>query len=248
MARLTERVAIVTGGGGGLGKDISLALAREGAKTVLAGRRGERLEAAAREITDAGGSALAVRTDVTREDDVVRLFERAMEAFGRVDILVNNAGTGSGNKPTVEVSLEEWQSVLATNLTGPFLCAREAMKIMIAQRGGRIINIGSISAKTPRPNSLSYSTTKLGLEGLTRSLCLDGRPFNIAASIIHLGATDTLDGFGGERLHERLPGAYRLRPADVAEIVVNMVALPERANVFELTIMPVDQPSFIGRG
>lgn len=248
MAGLSGQVAVITGGGGGLGRDIALALAGAGAATVLAGRRAERIDGTAGDITEAGGTALAVQTDVTREGDVGRLFARTMEDFGRVDILINNAGTGSGNKRFVDLSLEEWETVLATNLTGPFLCSRQAMGIMIAQGGGRIVNIGSISAKTPRPNSATYTTTKLGLEGLTRSLCLDGRAHNISASIIHLGATDTLDGFGSERMHERLPGGYRLRPADVAQVVLHMVTLPAQANIFDITLMPVDQPSFIGRG
>ncbi len=247
MTGLKGQVAIVTGGGG-LGKDIALTLAGAGAATVLAGRRAERIEGAQAEITDGGGRALAVQTDVTREENVINLFEKAVEAFDRVDILVNNAGTGSGNRVFVDLSLAEWGEVLATNLTGPFLCSREAMRVMIPQKTGRIVNIGSISAKTPRPNSASYTTTKLGLEGLTRSLCLDGREHNISASIIHLGATDTLGGFGSERMHERLPGGYRLRPPDVAEIILNMVSLPGMANIFDLTVLTVDQPSFISRG
>lgn len=247
MQQLQDRVAVITGASGGLGRTIARAYAQEGARTVLAARRADRLDSVAQDIRDGGGTALAVPTDVTIEADITGLFERTIEAFGRVDILVNNAGITT-NIPTEEIDLETWRNVLDVNITGAFLCSREALKTMKGQKSGRIINIGSIAAKAPRPNSAPYTTTKHALEGLTRSLALDGRAHGIAASIIHLGATDTGDGFGSQREDERTRNDYRLEPSDVARIAVMMAALPAGANVFELTVLPVEQPSFIGRG
>ncbi len=247
MRQLKDRVAIVTGASGGLGKTIAQAFAAEGAKTVLASRNTENMAAVVKSIEEAGGTALAVQTDLRIEADIVGLFERTMKEFGTLDILVNNAGITT-NKPTDEIDLEVWQNVLSVNLTGAFLCSREALKIMKPQRRGRIINIGSIAAKTPRPNSAPYTTTKYALEGLTRSLARDGREYGISASIITLGATDTGGGFGTARKNERADDAYRMDAEDIGRIAVMIAALPQMANIFDLTVLPVDQPSFIGRG
>ena len=247
MAELEGRVAVVTGASGGLGRAIAEALAEAGAKTVVAARRADQLAAVADGITSAGGTALAVTCDVTDESDVIRLFASVDEAYGRVDVLVNNAGITT-NIPTEDIPLEVWRRVLDVNITGAFLCARAAIKTMKRTGGGRIINIGSISAKTPRPDGAPYATTKLALEGLTRSLALDGRAHGIAASIIHLGATWTGQGFGSMRAGEARPDTDWLDPADVARVAVMMAALPAEANVFDLTVLPVAQPSFIGRG
>ncbi len=247
MPELDDRVAVVTGASGGLGRAIAEAFADAGARTVLAARRADKLAAVADGIGAAGGTALAVTCDVTVESDVAGLFAAVDEAYGRVDVLVNNAGITT-KIATEDIPLEVWRNVLDVNITGAFLCAREALRSMKRTGGGRIINIGSISAKTPRPHSAPYTTTKHALEGLTRSLALDGREHGIAASIIHLGATYTGQGFGGARADETTSDAYQLDAADVARIAVMMAALPAEANVFELTVLPVAQTSFIGRG
>ncbi len=247
MPGLDDRVAIVTGASGGLGRAIAEAFAAAGAKTVLAARRADKLAEVAEAIAAAGGTALAVRCDVTDEDDVAGLFAAIDEAHGRVDVLVNNAGITT-KIATEDIPLEVWRNVLDVNITGAFLCAREALTRMKRQGGGRIINIGNISAKTPRPDSAPYTTTKHALEGLTRSLALDGRAHGIAASIIHLGATHTGQGFGGARADETTSDDYQLDVADVARLAVMMAALPAGANVFDLTVLPVAQTSFIGRG
>ncbi|MAF49067.1 MAG: hypothetical protein CMM10_12450 [Rhodospirillaceae bacterium] len=247
MARLEGRIAVITGASGGLGKYISRAYAGAGASVVLAARNAAKLEAVAEGIRDEGGAALAIPTDVTQEGDVVSLFQKAGDVHGRVDILVNNAGISS-NMPTDEIPLDFWKQVIDTNITGAFLCSREALKRMKQQNDGRIINIGSIASKTPRPNSAPYTTTKHALKGLTASLARDGREFGITASIIILGATDTGDGFGASREAERADDQYRLEPADVADIAVMIAALPQMANVFDLTVLPANQPSFIARG
>jgi NAD(P)-dependent dehydrogenase (short-subunit alcohol dehydrogenase family) len=187
--QLTDRVAIVTGASHGLGRGIAEALARAGAKTVLAARRTEALEDVASGIRQAGGVAMPVATDVTREEQVYRLFDKVQGTYGRLDILVNNAGVAA-HKPIEDITLGYWQEVLDVNLTAAFLCSREAIKVMKGQvpQGGRIINIGSVSAKTPRPDSLPYTATKFALQGMTHQLTMDGRKYGVVASILHPGA------------------------------------------------------------
>ena len=248
MRELKGKVAIVTGSGGGLGEAVATGFAEAGISVVLAGRRYEKIASVADRIKAAGGSAHAQKTDVKSEEDVKALFAAAIETFGRLDILVNNAGVGSSKFETEDLPFELWNNVIDTNLTGAFLCSREALKIMKPQRGGRIINIGSIAALTPRAHSAPYTASKAGLEGLTRSLALDGRAYNVAASIMHLGSIHTLDGFSKDRPSERKSTDYRLEPTDIARTVLLMVSLPERATIFELTMLPIEQPSFIGRG
>ena len=243
MGQLQEQVAVITGANSGIGARIAAAFASEDARTVLAARRRDRLEALAEEIQGAGGRALVVSTDVTDEAQVAALFQKTTDAFGRVDILVNNAGiVGAG--PTEELSLEVWQRVLDVNLTGAFLCSREALRIMRPRRSGRIINIGSVSAKVPRADSAAYTTSKFGLEGLTRSLALDARSSGIAVSILHPGNTVTPIWRGREEI-ARKEGA--MSPDDVARIVVMMATLPPELNLLEGVILPVSMP-FVGRG
>ena len=243
MGQLQEQVAVITGASSGIGARIAAAFASEDARTVLAARRRDRLEALAEEIQGAGGRALVVSTDVTDEAQVAALFQKTTDAFGRVDILVNNAGiVGAG--PTEELSLEVWQRVLDVNLTGAFLCSREALRIMRPRRSGRIINIGSVSAKVPRADSAAYTTSKFGLEGLTRSLALDARSSGIAVSILHPGNTVTPIWRGREEI-ARKEGA--MSPDDVARIVVMMATLPPELNLLEGVILPVSMP-FVGRG
>jgi NAD(P)-dependent dehydrogenase (short-subunit alcohol dehydrogenase family) len=245
LKQLQDRVAIVTGASQGIGKAIARAFALEGAKVVMASRSGELLTAAANEITGEGGAAFPIATDVRVETDVVKLFATTKDRHGRLDILVNNAGVTT-NKPTDELPLSEWQRVVDTNLTGAFLCSREALKIMKSQSSGRIISIGSISSITPRPSGVAYAATKLALEGLTRSIALDYRQYNIGASIIHLGATAS--GWMKVRPEDATGPEYHLPLADVGRLAVFMASLPTEANMFETTILPIQQRSFIGRG
>ncbi len=243
MGQLQDQVSVITGASSGIGERVAAAFAAEGAATVLAARRRERLEAAAEKIQEAGGRALVVSTDVTDEAQVAKLFQKTDDAFGRVDILVNNAGIG-GAGPTEELSLEVWQKVLDVNLTGAFLCSREALRIMRPRRSGRIINIGSVSAKVPRPDSAAYTTSKFGLEGLTRSLALDARSNGIAVSILHPGNTATPIWQGREEI-AREEGA--MSPDDIARIVVMMATLPPELNLLEGVVLPLSMP-FVGRG
>ena len=243
MGQLQEQVAVITGASSGIGARIGATFASEDARTVLAARRRDRLEALAEEIQGAGGRALVVSTDVTDEAQVAALFQKTTDAFGRVDILVNNAGIG-GAGPTEELSLEVWQRVLDVNLTGAFLCSREALRIMRPRRSGRIINIGSVSARVPRPDSAAYTTSKFGLEGLTRSLALDARRDGIAVSILHPGNTSTPLWRGREEI-ARKEGT--MSPEDIARILVLMATLPPELNLLEGVVLPVSMP-FVGRG
>jgi NAD(P)-dependent dehydrogenase (short-subunit alcohol dehydrogenase family) len=243
MLQLQDQVAVITGASSGIGQSIALAYAAEGARVVLASRNQQRLEAVAGEIRAAGGRATVTPTDVTVEDQVVNLFSQAATVLGRVDILVNNAGTSRG-APTRELSLETWQRVIDVNLTGAFLCSREALKIMVPQRSGRIINIGSVSAKVPRPNAAPYTASKFGLEGLTRSLALDAREHGIAVSILHPGNTATRIWEGRENI-ARQEGV--VSPDDIARAAVMIAALPPDVNMLESIVLPVGMP-FLGRG
>jgi NAD(P)-dependent dehydrogenase (short-subunit alcohol dehydrogenase family) len=245
MKQLENRVAIVTGASKGIGKAIAQAFAAEGAKVALAARSRADIEAVAGEISGKGGSALPVATDITVEADIVNLFKTVVDRHGRLDILVNNAGITLG-KPTDQIELRDWQRVIDTNLTGAFLCSREALKIMKPQKSGRIISIGSISSITPRTNGAAYAATKLALEGLTRSIALDYREYNIGASIIHLGATAS--SWMKVRPEEAVGPEYHLALDDVGRLAVFMASLPTEANMFETTILPIQQRSFIGRG
>jgi len=242
---LTGKVALVTGASKGIGKAIARAFTMEGASVVIAARDRAALDAVASEIAHHGGAVLAAPTDITVEADVVGLFKAAVDRHGRLDILVNNAGITLG-MPTDQIPLNRWQKVIDTNLTGAFLCCREALKIMKPQKSGRIINIGSISSITPRANGAAYAATKLALEGLTRSIALDYREYNIGASIIHLGATAT--SWMKVRPEEATGPEYHLQLDDVGRLATFMASLPTEANMFETTILPIQQRSFIGRG
>jgi NAD(P)-dependent dehydrogenase (short-subunit alcohol dehydrogenase family) len=243
MEALTGRVAIVTGGNSGIGRAIAKAFAAEGAKIVLAARRAAQLDEVAREIAAAGGTALAVPTDVTKEADVVALFEKTLAAHGRVDVLINNAGVASREK-TDELPLASWQRVIDVNLTGCFLCAREAFKIMKAQKQGRIINIGSVSAKVPRGNSVPYTASKFGLEGLTRAFALDAREYGVLVSILHPG--NTVSGLGRPPQIGAVPEG-RMEAEDLAQVAVLMAKLPPEVNMLESLVLPRTMP-FLGRG
>ncbi len=250
--QLEGKVAIVTGASNGIGRGIAEAFAAEGAKTVLAARRAALLDEIVAGIKAKGGEALAVPTDVTREDAAAALFAQVQKTFGRLDVLVNNAGIPT-HKPTEEISLDYWQAALAINLTAPFLCSRAAIRLMKAQspQGGRIINMGSISSKTPRPDSLPYTTTKFALQGMTHQLTQDGRKYDIVASIIHPGSTlSSFSALAGRTTAGvgETPGDYVMTAEDVAKVAVLMASLPPEVNLYEATILPNHQRSFIGRG
>ena len=246
------RVAIVTGGGTGVGRHSALALLREGYSVVIAGRR---MEPLGETVEEAGANApiLAVQTDVGNPESVRGLFVRTMEAFGRLDVLFNNAGHGAPRLPMEDLAYEDWQRVVDTNLTGTFLCTQEAIKIMKAQEpmGGRIINNGSISAHVPRPDSAPYTSTKHAITGLTKSISLDGRKYNIACGQIDIGnaATDMTARMqaGTPQADGSIKVESRFDVEHVANTVVYMSNLPLDTNVQFITIMATDMP-YIGRG
>ncbi len=249
MGKLEGKVAIVTGGGSGIGKGIAAGLAAEGAQVVIAGRRAEVLNQTVREFTESGFKAIAIPTDITDEAQVIALFAGAAERFQRVDILVNNAGVVDGGA-LEELSAATWDKVISTNLRGPFLCTRSALRIMKAQGGGRIINIGSISAQRPRVNSGAYAVSKFGIWGLTQSTALEGRAHGISACCLHPGNTQvetsdekirTVTGITDFASEPKMP------VKEIAEVAVLMATLPAHMNMLEAIVLPVKQP-YLGRG
>lgn len=247
MGQLTGRVAVITGGGSGIGKGIALAYAREGCAIVIAGRSAERLQSAAVEIQATGADILTVPTDVGDEAQVVALFQRTMQRFGRVDILVNSSGAFDGGRIDT-LSLEAWRRVMDANVNGPFLCTREAFKIMKEQGGGRIVNIGSISAQRPRENSAPYSTSKFAIWGLTQCTALDGREFGIAVSCLHPGNTAVERRASGKASNTMEKDWEPLiATEDIARTALLMVTLPPESVMLEAIVMPVRQ-KYIGRG
>ncbi len=248
MSKLQDKVAIITGSNTGIGKGIAEVFAREGAKVVINGRRKELIDSVAAQINSDGGKALAIQADVTQEKEVLGLFEKTIATWGKVDILVNNAGVAV-NTPTYEMSYETWLSVVDINLNAAFLCSREAFRFMKDHGGGRIINVGSISALTPRTHSAPYAATKMAIEGLTRSLTLDGRPFNIVSSVIHPGPTaSNFNAARGGPGPGKTPADYIMHPHHMGEVALLMCSLPIEVNLFEATLLPNCMPSFIGRG
>ena len=249
----SQGVAIVTGGGTGIGRAVALALAREGYAVVVAGRRREPLDATVEQGRASGARMLAVPTDVAEPASVRALFAAAHETFGRLDLLFNNAGLGAPAVPLEDLPYEQWRVVVDTNLTGAFLCTQEAIRLMKAQdpRGGRIINNGSISAHAPRPYSVAYTATKHAITGLTRSTALDGRSYDIACGQIDIGnaATEMTERMAAGILQAN--GSIAVEPRmdveHVARAVLFMAALPLDANVQFLTVMATKMP-FVGRG
>jgi len=239
---LKDRIAIVTGASSGIGLAIAEGLAAEGARVVVAARSADKLAALVARIEAGGGTALAVPTDMTDEAQVEALFAACEAAFGTPRLVVNNAGIAD-HTPTVELTLDRWSEVVAINLTSVFLGARAAFRAMIPAGGGRVINVGSISAKVPRPDTAAYAATKFGLEGLTHSLALDGRPHGIAVSMVHPGSTvsSLVPGITDQ------PRPGTMAASDVARVVVLMASLPDDVNLYESTILPVTMP-FLGRG
>jgi NAD(P)-dependent dehydrogenase (short-subunit alcohol dehydrogenase family) len=249
---MSEKVAVVTGAGSGIGRAVALALVREGYATVLAGRRKDALEETA-SLAGAEAKLLAVPTDVTDPASVDALFAAVRETFGRIDLLFNNAGAGAPAVGFDELSFAQWSNVVATNLTGSFLCAQAAFRMMKTQQpmGGRIINNGSISAHAPRPNSAPYTATKHAITGLTKSISLDGRKYDIACGQIDIGNALTPLAARMSKGVPQADGSVRPEPLmdveNVAKSVVFMASLPAEANVQFLTVMATKMP-FVGRG
>jgi len=250
---LATKVALVTGGGSGIGRASTRALLEDGWSVVLAGRREEALDETIELSGAPANRAIAVPTDVADPDAVGALFDRAKESFGRLDLLFNNAGIGAPGMPMEELTYEQWQAVIDVNLTGAFLCTQQAIKLMKRQTpgGGRIINNGSVSAHVPRPNSAPYTATKHAITGLTKSTALDGRKHNIACSQIDIGNAETELA---AKMKEGVPQASgQVTPEPtmdvdhVARAVLQMANLPLDANVLFMTIMATKMP-LVGRG
>lgn len=253
MDKDTRRVALITGAGSGIGRAVSIGLARDGWSVVLAGRRIEPLKAVADTVVSGGGEAIPVATDVSAVDSVRGLFAVVKDRYGRLDLLFNNAGTNAPAVPLEDIEPDAWRQVLDVNVTGAFLCTQEAFRLMKQQdpRGGRIINNGSISAHVPRPNSAPYSASKHAISGLTRCAALDGRPFDIACGQIDIGNVAT--AIGAHAMHGALQanGSTLEEPmielSHVVEAVRYMADLPLHANVLTLTVMATGMP-YVGRG
>jgi NAD(P)-dependent dehydrogenase (short-subunit alcohol dehydrogenase family) len=247
-----NKIAVVTGAGSGIGKAVALALLKDGYRVALAGRRKEPLEQVAAE-SGAGARALAVPTDVSDATSVRALFAKSKQTFGRLDLLFNNAGINVAATPLEELTLEQWKSVVDINLTGVFLCTQEAFRQMKEQspQGGRIINNGSISAHTPRPNTVPYTATKHAITGLTKSTSLDGRKYDIACGQIDIGNAMTDLAAKMAKGVTQANGTIAVEPlmdvAHVASAVLYMASLPLDANVQFMTVMATKMP-FIGRG
>lgn len=241
MEPINGKIAIVTGASSGIGRGIARELAREGVITILAARSADKLAALATEIEADGGTAHVVPTDVTKEDDLLKLFAETERLAGPVDILVNNAGIADAT-PLEDLPTERWREMLDTNLTSAVICAREAMRSMKG-RGGRIINMGSLSAKIPRHHSPAYTMTKFAIEGLTKSISLDGRDDNITASTIHPGATKSMLAPGSTDV---LTENY-IEPEMLGQLVVYMCKLPPELTVLDTVVLPVKNP-YLGRG
>ena len=249
----SNKVAIVTGAGSGIGEASALALLVEGYCVALAGRRKDQLERVATAACTAKSRALVVPTDVADPGSIRNLFARTKEAFGRLDLLFNNAGIGAPAIPMEDLTYEQWKAVVDINLTGSFLCTQEAIKIMKDQtpRGGRIINNGSISAHAPRPNSVAYTSTKHAITGLTKSTSLDGRKYDIACGQIDIGNALTPLAARMSKGVPQANGTVAPEPlfdvSHVANAVVAMAKLPLDTNVQFMTIMATKMP-FVGRG
>ncbi len=247
------KIAVVTGGGSGIGRAAALALQGDGWNVVVTGRRKEELDKTVAMAKAGGGKIHAVAADVGKPDDVKRVFAETKKAFGRLDFLFNNAGMGAPHVPRETLSYEPWKAVVDVNLTGSFLCAQEAIRMFKEQtpQGGRIINNGSISAHAPRPNSVAYTATKHAITGLTKCIALDGRPFDIACGQLDIGNADT--AMGG-RMKAGVPQASgEIRAEAVFDVehcgsaIRYMASLPLDTNVLFMTIKATKMP-FEGRG
>ena len=250
---MSPKIAVITGGGSGIGRAVALAMHAGGYRLVLAGRRPAHLDETIALAHAAGDEMIAVPTDVSSADSVRALFAKTAEAFGRVDVLFNNAGTSTPAIPMEELTVEQWNRVVGVNLTGAFLCAQEAIRMMKRQepRGGRIINNGSLSAHVPRPHSAPYTATKHAITGLTKSISLDGRPWDIACGQIDIGnaASEMTQRMtsGVLQANGSTAAEPRMDLQHVADAVLYMANLPLDVNVQFITVMATKMP-FIGRG
>ncbi|GGX07130.1 oxidoreductase [Pigmentiphaga litoralis] len=243
MNDLKGKTAIVTGASSGIGRAVAVALAAAGASVMVAARNEQGLSETASLITQAGGTASVCVTDVTDEAQVQQLFGSTVAAFGGVDLVVNNAGVTT-SQPIEDLTLAAWRQVLDVNLTGAFLCSREAFRVMKPRGGGRIINMGSVAALVPRPNSVPYTTTKHGLDGMTHALALDGREHGIAVSVLHPGVTESALA---EKSGRKFAPGELMKASDVARVVLLMASLPPEVNLYESVIFPLSMP-LLGRG
>jgi NAD(P)-dependent dehydrogenase (short-subunit alcohol dehydrogenase family) len=251
----SAKIALVTGAGTGVGRAVAIALAKAGYSLVLAGRRKEMLDKVAAELNALGAQALAVPTDVSKRKSILTLFATVKSTFGRLDLLFNNAGIGAPAVPLEDLPFETWQNVVATNLTGMFLCTQEAIKIMKDQspRGGRIINNGSISAHTPRPQSVAYTSTKHAVTGLTKCTSFDTRKYDICCGQVDIGNAATpltermVQGEGVLQADLTKKVEPRMDAEHVGNAVVYMASLPLDTNVLFMTVMANTMP-FVGRG
>jgi len=248
-----QRVALVTGAGTGIGRAAAKALLNGGFQIVLTGRHIDKLKTAITTIGGTDANCLAVACDVGKPDEVKKLFAALAAKFGRIDLLFNNAGLGTPAMPMEDISYEQWMSVVNTNLSGAFLCSQEAIRMMKAQlpQGGRIINNGSISAHAPRPMSAPYTSTKHAISGLTKTIALDGRPFNITCGQIDIGnaATEMTERMANGILQadQSIKIEPRMDVTHVGEAVLHMAQLPLESNILSMTIMATKMP-FVGRG
>ena len=249
----SSKIAIITGAGSGIGRSVAVTLAQNGYAVVLVGRRKEQLEATAQKASHDTSQTLVMPADITDPSSVREIFTKTKHTFARLDLLFNNAGISGPGSLLEDLTVEEWKSVVDTNLTGSFLCTQEAFKIMKSQepRGGRIINNGSIAAHNPRPNSAPYTSTKHAITGLTKATSLDGRKYDIACGQIDIGNALTEMG---EKMKKGVLQPYgeivpeaTMDPADVARAILYMASLPLDANVQFMTVMATKMP-FIGRG
>jgi NAD(P)-dependent dehydrogenase (short-subunit alcohol dehydrogenase family) len=253
MSAIPNKVALVTGAGTGIGKAAAKALIQGGFRVVLTGRNLNKLTLAAKAIGGNSQNCLAVACDVGKPEEVKHLFSQIYKQFGRIDVLFNNAGMGAPAIPMEDLSYEQWMNVVNANLCGAFLCSQEAIRMMKVQspQGGRIINNGSISAHAPRPMSAPYTATKHAITGLTKSIALDGRPFNIACGQIDIGNAGTEMTIPMATGITQADGTKKVEPlmdvAHVGQAVLYMAQLPLESNILSMTIMATNMP-FVGRG
>ncbi|MHB1357021.1 MAG: SDR family oxidoreductase [Anaerolineae bacterium] len=240
MGQLNGQIAIVCGGGSGIGMGIARVFAIEGCTVVIAGRQAARLCKAAEDLSASGANVVAIPTDITDEAQVIALFKQTMQRFGRLDTLVNSAGAFDGG-PIEELSLHAWNKVMGACVTGPFLCTREAFRIMKPERHGRIINIGSISAQRSRENMSAYTTAKFAIDGFTQSAALEGRDFGIAVSCLHPGNVLV------ERRANVGDTEPMMDPSTIARAALLMATLPSDVNMLSAIVLPLTQ-KYIGRG
>ena len=253
MSTTHNKVALVTGAGAGIGKAAAKALLQGGYQVVLTGRNLNRLKQAMIDIGGSSENCLAVACDVGKPEQVKNLFKALKERFGRIDVLFNNAGMGAPAIPMEDLSYEQWMNVVNANLCGAFYCSQEAIRMMKTQspQGGRIINNGSISAHAPRPLSAPYTATKHAITGLTKTIALDGRPFNIACGQIDIGnaATEMTEPMAAGILQadQSIKAEPRMDVDHVGKAVLHMAQLPLESNILSMTIMATNMP-YVGRG